>query len=222
MPKKHAKPDPQEKARSQVPALLPHEVADLKLRQLGQRVQRGFLEVGEAIWQARQVRAHEHYGFADPVAYAEARTGLRYRTLARLLVIHEATLRVPDSEREELKNVFAEIGSHKSSVISAAVGHPDADWRTLAQFAVKATEDALQSRVSADLGRARTGSLDAPGEKFFRYLLANCPPEAQDLIKQTFELGFRLCGSSNSWAVLIALCEEQAPGWLERVEKGVE
>ena len=214
MASKRSKPD--------VPALLPHEVADLRLRQVGQRVQRGFLEGGEAIWQARQVRAHEHYGFADPVAYAEARTGLRYRTLARLLAVYEATLRVPEPERPEVVAMLTELGSHKAAVLAAAIGDDKVDWRELAKFAKDATEEALQSRVSVDLGRERASGAEQPGERLYRYLLANCPPEAKDLVEMTFEAGFKLTGSKNAWSCLLAMCEETAPGWLERVEKGVE
>lgn len=214
MPPKRAKPP-------EVPALLPHEAADLKLRQLGQRVQRGFLEVAEAVWQAREVRAHEHYGFADPVAYAEARTGLRYRTLARLLAVYEATLRVPEAERADVTAALAELGSHKAGILSPAIGDERVDWRELAKFAKDATEDTLQSRVSADLGRER-GRGDEPGERLYKYLVANCPPEAKELLEMTFEAGFKLTASRNAWSCLLAMCEETAPGWLERVEKGVE
>ena len=221
MPSKRAKPDAP-KPPPKVPGLEEHEKIDLELRQMGRRMGQSFLDAAALIHRARESRSYQRFGFEDVLKYAEDRLAIGYRSLARWLACWEAVLRVPEGEQAEVKAAFAEIGSHKAGILAPAVGSDQVDWRSLAQFAVKATEEALQSRVSADLGRSRAASGDAPGERFFRYLLANCPPEAQDLIKQTFELGFKICGSKNSWAVFIALCEEQAPGWLERVEKGVE
>jgi hypothetical protein len=218
MGKARAKP----KTPPKVPALEEHEKIDLALRQMGRRLGQSFLDAAALIHRARESRYYQRFGFEDVLKYAESRLQVSYRTLARWLACWEAVLRVSEPEQEEVKAAFAEIGSHKSGVLAPAVGHPEADWRQLAEFAKKATEEGLQERVSAETGRARTPAGDEPGAKFYRFLLNNCPPEAKDLIEQTFEMGFKICGSKNSWAVLIALCEEQAPDWLERVEKGVE
>lgn len=222
MPSRRAKPDPPEKPHRPAPGLEEHEKIDLALRQMGRRMGQSFLAAAALIHQAQEQRAYQRFGFEDVLKYAEDRLQIKYRTLKRWLACWEAVLRVPEPQQAEVKAAFAEIGSHKAGVLAPAVGHEDADWRVLAQFAVKATEEALQERVSADLGHARAGSGDDPGAKFLRYLLTNCPPEAEALIKETFESGFKLCGSKNAWAVMVALCEETAPGWLERVEKGVE
>ena len=206
------KPDPVER----------HVHVDLALRQAAAGIMRRWLEFCDWAAECLQEKYYERFGFVDPLPYFEERVGIRYRTLRRFLSVHEAIKRLPPAEQKEARDTFAEIGAHKASIIAAAVGDDRADWRMLADFARKASESALQERVSAETGRARTPSGDEPGAKLYKLLLNNCPPEAKDLLEQTFDAGFRLMQSKNAWAVLLALCEETAPGWLERVEKGVE
>lgn len=210
-------------APATIPPQLEHERIDIELRQLGRRQGENFLQIAEAVHRAIHVRAHEHYGFADPLKYAEARTRMSYRSLKRGQACWEAVLRVPEQERAALTAAFAELGGHKASVIAPAVGQEHQDWKTWVDLAQDATEDALQSLVSEELGTGRQGgNKDEPGAAMYRYLLTRCPPEGEELLRGAFEAGFKILQNRNAWAALLAMCEEVTPEWLNRVEHGVE
>lgn len=200
----------------QMPALEPHEARDLALRQAGVRMERAFLDIAELAWVSVQARDHELYGFAIALEYLSDRLRLRARTVKRWLAVVEALHRLPEADRVEAREGLARIGGHKASVIAPAIGREGQDWRAWITQAQEAPEEALQERVSDRLGLARRPSIEEPGSRVYKFLLAQAPPELADELVEFFDLGFKLCESRNTWAVLAAAVAECLTEWRHR------
>lgn len=201
----------------QVPALEAHEARDLALRQAGVRMERAFIEIAELAWASLEARDHQVYGFATALEYLSDRLKLRPRTVKRWLAVVEALHRLPQADRAEAREGLARIGGHKAGVIAPAIGRDGEDWREWLAQADTVPEEALQERVSDKLGLARRPSLDEPGARVYKFLMAQAPPELADELAEFFDVGFQLCESRNTWAVLAAAVAECLTEWRPRV-----
>lgn len=164
-----------------------HEAIDLALRQYSTRLERDFFAfvrlakecIDEGIW--------SRFGFDAPAKYFEERIGVSYRSLQRRLSILDGIKRLPEPEQAEAEQVLAEIGVHKSAALARALGRDGVDWRELVEFARRATESAVQDRVSAETGAKPRGPASEPGERFFRFILDNVPPDETEHTRRVFD-----------------------------------
>lgn len=172
----------------QVDIALPrHEIVDLALRQGASRLETDFFAfvrlakecIDEGLW--------ARFGFDGPAKYFEDRIGISYRSLTRRLSILEGIKRLPEAEQPDAEHALAELGSHKSGILARAFGRDGVDWRELVEFARRATEEAVQDRVSTETRAKPRGPASEPGEKFLAYVLQHVPPDEVDFTRAVFD-----------------------------------
>ncbi len=199
--------EPAEPTGPAVPPLQPWIEGDLKLRQLAQRIETDYLAFCEVAKTAMAEGWHQKFGYVDASAYFDERIGLSYRTVRRRLAILEAIQRLPEAEQSEARAVMVELGSHKAGALAPLLGQEQVDWRESAEFARRATEDAVQSMVSEKLGRPHRGlpASEHPGHRFFAYILNTVPPDERERTEWVFQELMKLAESHNPMAVFLVL-----------------
>lgn len=196
-------------------ARIDYDELHLKVQQAFKRTGHAFLELADILWEACEAKIWERYRCADPARYFDQYHGASYRTVRRLLSIREALEVVPAEERRQLKAAYAEIGVSKSAVISTAVKHGH-DWHDLVENARDVSEDQLQAHVSKLTGALPRGATAEPGQRLYRFLHANVPPDQQILVEEAFELGRKVTGSRNPHVILGAMLMEAISSWSGR------
>lgn len=200
-----------------LPALPRHEVLDLELRQRARAIELDFLGFCDV---ASEVISEGHYarfGFADPAEYFERRIGISsYRTLRRHMSVLEALASLPEPVQIEAREALAELGINKSATLAPAIKQAPDSWRAWVTVAAAVTVEAIQERVSRALGLKPRGHIDAPGERWFRRLLKDVPPDAREEVEAVFAAGARLAESHNPMAVFLAMVRECAVEWTSR------
>lgn len=189
------------------PALAPWERLDLELRQAAQRISRDFLAFSDLALRAIRERTHEHFGFSDASLYLTERIGVSYRTVRRWLSVAEAIEALPAEQHQSAREALAQLGAHKAAALAPVFGRDGLDWRQYAEFALGATVEAVQGRVSADLGLKPRGPLSAPGERFLGWLLNQMPPEVQDYVREVFEALMDVGEHRNPVAAMITMID---------------
>jgi hypothetical protein len=89
-------------------------------------------------------------------------------------------------------------------------------WRAWVARAAESTVEAIQERVSLALGLKPRGHVDAPGERWYRRLLRDVPPDAREEVEAVFAAGARLAETSNPMAVFLAMVKECSVEWASR------
>jgi len=199
-----------------LPALPRHEVLDLELRQRAREIEVDFLRFCDL---AAELIADGHYtcfGYADPADYFEQRLGISYRSLRRRLTVVEALASLPEAVQDEAREALAELGSHKAAVLAPMLKAKPETWRAWVQRAAESTVEAIQERVSQALGLRPRGKPDAPGERWYRRLLHDVPPDAREEVEAVFAAGARLAETTNPLGVFLHMVREVAVEWQQR------
>ena len=170
-----------------------HEELDLLLRQHAKRLHLGAFELMEVVQEALDGKVHERFGYEDFAPYVENRTGLSYRSICRQLAVLAGLRALPPADLAEAKQVLAELGAHRASILAPALEKEPTDWKDWVEIARDSTEEALQDAVSSALGLKPRGKAGAPGEKLWAFILNQIPPErreqAQWVVKKVMEIG---------------------------------
>ena len=213
-----------------IPPLEAHEATLLRLQQIWRKVNESHMEAAEATWGAYQEKLWERFGFVDPAQFFEDRIGVSFRHVQRVLSIWRAYLAVPEHDMAEARAALTEIGVHKAAIIApklvetAAENHPDGlvEWRKLVADAKTHTIQALQDKISTERGIARK-TPDKEADRTLAFLRSRCPDGAAGEYWQELEGvirdGMVLGGTSNVWAVLIAMARECKVDWAERANR---
>jgi hypothetical protein len=196
-----------------------HEDLDRRGRQLVGEITSRFLDLAVVAAEVLEKKTYERFRFVDPGPYFEENWGISYRTLRRILTVHEGILRLPEAERDDARVAIAALGSHKAAVVAPLLGREEYDWRAVVQTASSVPEKALQSEVSRATGARPRGALLAPGEAFLGYVLNQVPVDARDEVEETFRLGKTLSGA-NPMGVFLAMIRECRAEWSARIGDG--
>ena len=195
-----AKPSQPAKAAPAVPR---HEEVDTLLRQHVKRIELGFFEFLELADEAISGKYHEKWGYVDAGPYFEERIGVGYRSLCRRLAVLEGLRALPPAEMPHAKEVLAELGAHRASILAPAFKQEPGDWREWVELAHGSTEDALQEAVSSALGLRPRGKAGAPGERFLGYMLNAVPPDRREQVAWVFQEMAKIGGDpGNKWSPL--------------------
>lgn len=196
-----------------------HEDLDTRGRQLVGEITSRFLDLAVVAAEVLEKKTYERFRFVDPGPYFEQRWGIGYRTVRRILTVHEGLMRLPEAERSEARQAVAALGSHKAGVIAPLLGREDQDWREVVQTAETVSEPVLQARVSQITGAKPRGAL-GPGEAFLRWLLNQVPPDTREEVEETFNMGLILSGSKNPMGVFLRMVQESRASWSARIADG--
>lgn len=197
-----------------------HEALDQRGRQLVGEITSRFLDLAVVAAEVLEKKTYERFKFLDPGPYFEERWGISYRTVRRVLTVHEGLMRLPEGDRSEARVAVAALGSHKASVIAPLLGREDQDWRTVVQTASRTPETALQAEVSRVTGARPRGLLSDPGERFLNMILNQVPVDARDEVEETFRLGKTLSGATSWMGVFLFMNQECRAEWSARIADG--
>lgn len=185
-----------------------HEVVDLMLRQHAQRLALQYLDFCELAEECISGKFYERFGFVDAEPYFQERIGVSYRTLRRRMAILEALHRLPPDTQPRARLALAEIGVSKASILAPVLGRPDEDWEKWVEFAKAATEDAVQAAVSDLTEAKRRGSAPADDwSRFYKFVLAQVPPERRSQVEQVFRGIMALADSDNEMGAFLVLID---------------
>jgi hypothetical protein len=183
---------------------------DLAIRQTAKRIAARYLDF---LTYAEEFIREGYYarpdcgGHMTPDGYFES-VGVSYRSVKRWLSIIEGIRRVPEPERAPLKAALVELGIQKASILSPILGDPAIPWTTWTERATTVDRERLQDEVTAARGRPPRRAAGAPGEAWYRALLARLDDDQQELVARAFALAQREAQTANPIGQFMALVAE--------------
>lgn len=191
------------KSSSTLPVVPRHEEVDTLLKSHVKRIELGFFEFLDLADEAIEGKYYEKWGYVDAQPYFEERIGIGYRTLCRRMATLDGLRALPPADLPQAKDVLAELGTHRASILAPALKKEPADWREWVELARGSTEEALQEAVSSALGSRPRGKASAPGEKFLAYLVNAVPPDRREQVEWVFQEMAKIGGDpANKWSAM--------------------
>lgn len=195
-----------------VPDVPRHVVVDQLLQQHVGKALTHLLAVCELALEVIDHGYQAHYGFTHPEQYFEDRLHLPYRTLMGGIAVVRAIRALPEAERARAQRVLVALGSHKARVLAPLMLENPAQWEAWTEKAEGMSEAALQEQVNLARGLpARSGKSAPPGERFFKFILANVPPDTQEQTAWVMRALMRAGDSTNpvmAFLVMVTLAEQ--------------
>ena len=190
---------------------------DLVRQEIKQRMvelEKDWLVVIELIAEAVEGKYYQSWGHLSPEDYFRDELGFSPRTIWKRWAVLRACRTLPPAEAAQARLALAHIGPSKASIIAPAIER-GGDWKAWTAEAEATNEESLQAQVSERLGLKPRGTVLAPGETVYRYLLNHMPDEeSRELLEQFCRAGRKKTESENFMGILIASWQECLSEWM--------
>lgn len=196
-------------------------VLDRRMCETAARISMNTLDLcADAVVAIRQ-KIWEGFGHLDAQSYFETRVGISsYRNMNRWISIHEALVSIPEGEaRDAIRDRLAKLGVSKAAILAPIIERKEdmAPWLDRAE---KSTLDSLQEAVSHHVGAKPRGPVaNDPGGRFYRALLAQIPPDAQEEVREVFEAGMEVLENRNPIVAFLYMVKEVKVEWTLALER---
>ena len=158
-----------------------------RAHQLARRIMDSFFDFAAVASEIIQDKDYERYGYVDHGAYFLQEHGVKSRTLYRYLRAYKAHAMLPVADQPAAREAMVALGSHKAEILAAVITRDGEDWRAWLTRAAEIPASELQEEVNAAVGLRPRGAQPAPGEVFYRMVLAHVPPDAQERVSKVFD-----------------------------------